>query len=176
MTGGASYFDPERGYVTPSDDYEADTSASLKEIIKALARGDTSDDLYDAVERLIYKYQIFVLQGIREDIAKHKGVSWYLVDKLDEQRALISYQDGPHGEWCYECYADEVPLWLLTSLFRRIARRKPLGDQDADDTIAHVDRLDTEYESVKDKRATERGGLDVITYPSYLRKRGCYGD
>ena len=141
-----TYFDPMRGYATPADDYESETSASLKDIIAALKVGEKSDgaelsiDIYDAVERLLYKYQIFVLQGIRENIANHKGVSWYLVDKCnqDDKRALISYQDGPRADWFHECYADEVPLWLLMALFRRIARRKPLGDQEADDTIQHV--------------------------------------
>ena len=176
MTSGASYFDPMRGYVTPPDDYETDTGASIKDILKALERGDKSDEHYDDVERLLYKYQIFVSEGIRENIAKHKGVSWYLVDKPGEGRALISYQDGPSGEWLRECFADEVPLWLIMSLLRTIARRKPLGDGDADDTIERADRLDTEYEGVKDNRATERGGLDVVTYLSYLGKRGDDGD
>lgn len=142
--GEMTYFDPLRGYVTLGDDYESDTTASVKIIMAALKAEKLSDDLYDAVERSLHKYQVFVKQGVRETIAKHKGISWYLTDSRDG-RALISYQDGPRAEWANNCYADEVPLWLLIGLIRRIARRKPLGDQDADETIARVHNLDAEY-------------------------------
>jgi len=96
---------------------------------------------------LLYKNQVFVLQGVRESMGKHTGVSWYLVEKCgsEDKLALISYQDGPRAEWANECFADEVPLWLLHGLLRRIQRRKPLGDQDADDTIQRVEDLDAEY-------------------------------
>jgi hypothetical protein len=148
----SSYFDPMRGYVTPADDYESDTYGSLKDIAAALKNVESKyaivlDDLYDDVERVLYRYQVFVLQGVRESMGKHIGVSWYLVEKCgsEDKRALISYRDGPRAEWANECFADEVPLWLLHGLLRRIQRRKPLGDQDADDTIARVDNLDAEY-------------------------------
>lgn len=123
----------------------------MKDITAALKRGDggetVNDDIYDAVERLLHKHQVFVLQGVRERMGKHTGVSWYLVEKCgsEDKRALISYQDGPLAEWANECFADEVPLWLLHGLLRRIKRRKPLGDQDADDTIQRVDNLDAAY-------------------------------
>lgn len=159
-----SYFDPNRGYVVPGDDYESDTSASLKNVMAALKAGDgaaLSNDIYDAVERLLYKYQVFVKQG-RETIAKHMGVSWYLTDGPGA-RALISYQDGPAGEWLNDCYADEVPLWLLIALFRRIARRKPLGDQRANETIARVDSLDAAYADKKGLQELEKnlGRLNI---------------
>jgi hypothetical protein len=147
-----TYFDPNRGYVVPADDYESNTSASLKDILALLKLGETSsgaitNDIYDAVERLLYENQVFVLQGVRESMGKYTGVSWYLVEKCgyEDKRSLISYQDGPLAEWANECFADEVPLWLLHGLLRRIQRRKPLGDQDADDTIQRVDNLDAEY-------------------------------
>jgi hypothetical protein len=149
----SSYFDPNRGYVMPADDYESDTSRSLKEVMAELKRGEVatmSNDLYDAVEHLLYKYQIFVRQGVREIFgSQHKNVSWYLTER-DEERALINYQDGASAEWCNDCYADDVPLWLLISLFRRIQRRKPLGDQEADETIKSVDDLDAEYAKAKE--------------------------
>jgi DNA-binding Lrp family transcriptional regulator len=148
----SSYFDPMRRYFTPAEDYESETYRSLKDITTALKNVESkhtvaSDYLYDAVERLLYRYQVFVLQGVRESMGKHTGVSWYLVEKCgsEDKRALISYQDGPRAEWANECFADEVPLWLLHGLLRRIKRRKPLGDQNADDTIQYVDNLDTEY-------------------------------
>lgn len=170
------YFDPIAGWVTPADTYETDTGASLKSIMAALHDGEANNDVFDAVERLLYKYQIFILQGIRQNIAKHKGVSWYLVDKGDsgDKRALISYQDGPDAEWCHECYADEVPLWLLMALLRRIAQHKPLGDQGASDVIGRVDAIDTKYDAAK--QATERGGLNIMSYSSYLRQRGAHDD
>lgn len=163
-----SYFDPQRGYVTPDDDYESNTHQSIKDIIAALNKGgEVPNSIYDAVVRLLYKYQVFVKQGVREDFGKpHKGVSWYLTDGAD-RRALISYQDGPHAEWLNGCFSDEVPLWLLLGLFKRIQRRKPLGDQDTDDTIKRVDELDTAYE--RHEQETERDGLTVLRHPSYFR-------
>jgi len=91
-----------------------------------------------------------VRQGVRESFGtQHKNVSWYLTERGDE-RALINYQDGAGAEWRNDCYADEVPLWLLLALFRRIQRRKPLGDQDADETIAQVRAIDVEYTKAKE--------------------------
>jgi len=58
-------------------------------------------------------------------------------------RVYVSYQDG--GEWFDDCYTDELPLWLLLSILRAIRRRKPLGDQAADETIAQVYDLGAEY-------------------------------
>ena len=146
------YFDPYLGWVTPSDMRETDTHRSLKEVITELSRGDAESETYDAVERLLCKYFNLVRVGVREDIAKHNGVSWYLTG-VDErrERALISYQEGSHAEWRHECYADEVPLWLLVGLLRRIQHRKPLGDQEADETIAKVDGLDTAYVQAEHK-------------------------
>jgi hypothetical protein len=164
-----TYFDPMRGYVTPSDDYESDTTASLKSIVVALKAEMLSDDIYDAVERLLYRYQVFIRQGIRENMGNHKGVSWYLTDSPADARAFISYQEGPRAEWLNDCFADEVPVWLLVSLFRRIARHKPLGDQDADETISRIDDLDAAYFRAKERQELEKnlGGFSV-----YRRRRG----
>ncbi|MFZ0011710.1 MAG: hypothetical protein WAL97_07400 [Halobacteriota archaeon] len=160
-----TYFDPMRGHVMPADDYESDTAASLKSVIVALKAEKLSDDIYDAVERLLYKYQVFVLQGVRESMGKHTGVSWYLVEKCGSEymRALISYQDGPHTEWANECFADEVPLWLLRGLLRRIQRRKPLGDQDADEIISRIDDLDAAFVRAKERQELKKnlGGFSV---------------
>jgi len=170
-----TYFDPIRGYVTSSDDYESDTTANLKSIMAALKAQELSDDICDAVERMLYKYQDFICQGIRQDIAEHKDVSWYLVEKcgVGDRRALISYQDGPSGEWFNECFADEVPLWLLISLFRRIARCKPLGDQDADDTIDKVEELDAVYVSDQDERDIKENRARRL---NVRRRSGFIGD
>jgi len=167
-THKGSYFDPQRGYVTPDDACESDTHKSIKDIIATLNTGGDAltNDVYDAVERLLYKYQVFVKQGVREDIATHTGVSWYLTDG-DGGRALISYQDGPRAEWQNDCFSDEVPLWLLLGLFKRIRRRKLLGDQAADDTIKRVDELDTAYE--RHEQEAGRDHLTVLRYPLYLR-------
>jgi hypothetical protein len=156
----------------PADDYESDTPRSLKEVIAELKRGETStlsDDLFDAVERLLYTYQVFpsVRQGVRKNIGtQHKNVSWYLTER-DDGRALINYQDGVRAKWLNDCYADDVPLWLLISLFRRIQRRKPLGDQEADETIARVDDLDATYMQ-KSARSPH--------YASYVEDVGGGGD
>jgi hypothetical protein len=143
-------FDPNIGWVASSDWRDSDTHRSLKQIIVELKahekRGlELSNEICDSVERLLYKYEAFVKQGVRVRFAKHSGVSWYLTDSHLDARAFISYQEGPRAEWANDCYADEVPVWLLIGLFRRIQRRKPLGDQDADDTIQYVDNLDAEY-------------------------------
>ena len=148
------------GWVAPSDVHESDTTASLEEVMAALKRASNgatlSDEIYDAAECLLYTYFNVVRQGVRERFTKqHMGVSWYLTERTDE-RSLISYQDGPGAEWLNECYADEVPLWLLIGLFRRIWRRKPLGDQKADETISRVDALDAEYVKEQAKRDLER--------------------
>jgi hypothetical protein len=146
-----SFFSPVDGWAMLGDEYASETQDCLKDIMAALRIVESKqippDDLCDAVERLLYKYQVFVRQGVRESIGKHTDVSWYLVEKCGsaDKRALISYQDGPQAEWENECFADEVPLWLLRGLLRRIQRRKPLGDQDADDTIVSVDNLDAAY-------------------------------
>ena len=145
-----SYFSSNSGWVAKSDYHKSDPHRSLKEIIVALKarekrRLEISNEICDSVERSLYKYEIFVKQGVRERFAKHRGVSWYLTDSPTDARAFVSYQDGPRAEWANDCYADEVPLWLLIGLFRRIQRRKPLGDQDADETIARVDDLKVEY-------------------------------
>jgi hypothetical protein len=145
-----SYFSPNSEWVVKSDYHESDTHRSLKELIAELKAREQSglelsNDICDSVELLLYKYEVFVKQGVRERFAKHSGVSWYLTDSPIDARAFISYQDGPRAEWAHDCYADEVPLWLLIGLFHRIKRRKPLGDQKADETIAAVDDLDAEY-------------------------------
>jgi hypothetical protein len=155
-----TYFDPYRGFVTPCENCESDAYGSLKDVTAALKNVESKhtmppDDLCDAVERVLYKYQLFVLQGVREDFASHRGVSWYLVDKGDG-RALISYQDGSGADWANNCFADEVPLWLLMGLFRRIQRRKPLGDQEADETIKRVDDADAAYVATGRERDAER--------------------
>jgi hypothetical protein len=146
------------GWVMPSDVHESDTNRSLKEVIAALSSGGEvlSDEIYDDAERLLYTYVNLVRQGVRESFTKHHtGVSWYLTLR-DDERALISYQDGPGAEWCNEYYADAVPLWLLIGLFRRIWKRKPLGDQKADETISRVDGLDAEYVRTTEKRELEK--------------------
>jgi hypothetical protein len=138
-----------RGWVTPSDDYESDTNNSLKTVVEALNAGERGVEIpskiFNGVEWLLYKWSVFIRQGIREKIGGHRGVSWYLSFSEVDARAFINFQEGPNGEWFYDCYADEVPLWLLLGLFKRIRRRKPLGDQNADDIIEQVDNLDAAY-------------------------------
>jgi hypothetical protein len=153
----STYFDPTRGYVTPDDEYESDTYGSLKEITAALKNADSKgvelpDDLFELVEQLLYKYKVFIRQGAHENVSNHKAVSWYLSDFGDQERALISYQDGPRAEWVNDAFADEVPLWLLLSLLRKIQRAKPLGDQAADEAIKAVDNLDTAYVSEQEEK------------------------
>jgi hypothetical protein len=158
------YFDSALGWVTPSDFHESETPKSLKEVMAALEGGAADAGIYDAAERLLWKYSVLIKAGVRESMGGlHKNVSWYISEGC-EGRAVIAYQDGTHAEWAHGCYADEVPLWLLVGLFRRIARRKPLGDQEADETISRVDEIDAEYvrsEAMRDLekqfRLTKRG-------------------
>jgi hypothetical protein len=158
------YFDPMLGWLTPADVHESDTTKSLKEVMAALKHASgsdvLSDEIYDAVERLLNTYANLVRQGVREKITTlHTGVTWYLT--LRDERAFISYQDGPGAEWFNECYADEAPLWLLIGLFRRIARRKPLGDQKANETISRVDALDVESVRAESVRDLEKLGITL---------------
>ena len=172
----SSYFDPVHGWVTPADDVESETHGSLKDILTTLKKIESSgviapDDFYSAVERILYRYSVFIQHGIREDFGKHKGVSWYLVE-LGDGRDVVSYQDGAGHEWCELCLADEIPMWLLIGLLRRIERRKPLGDQEADDVIKSVKALDDEFNNAKAEKGADVGGLNTISYSSYLRRRG----
>lgn len=164
-------FDPMFGWIMPSDVHESDTTASLKEVMAALKRANKGacllDELYDAAERLLYIYANLVRQGVRERITtSHTGVTWYLT--LRDERAFISYQDGPRAEWLNECYADEVPLWLLIGLFCRIARRKPLRDAQADVTIKKVRDMDAAY--VRTKREESLRGIRLTTRPTFFEK------
>lgn len=159
---GPIYFDHTRGaFVDRNDERESETSTSLKGVMAALESdgdGEISNEIYDAVERLLWKYSILIRAGVRESFSTlHKNISWYISDGA-EGRAVIAFQDGTHAEWRHDCWADEVPLWLLVGLFRRITRRKPLGDQVADETISKVDKIDTEY---------IRGKRDHDPYRSY---------
>ncbi len=149
-------FDPILGWVTPSDLYESNVPQNLKQITAILAGEGKplSDDVYDAAERLLYKWQVLILQGVRENFGKHKDVSWYLVEK--GERALISYQDGAAAEWVNEAYADKVPLWLLLGLIRRIIVRMPLGEQDAYETDDALKDASAEFVSVKEQQDIER--------------------
>jgi hypothetical protein len=174
------YFDPIRGYVMPADDCESDTYSSLKDITAALKSVESKqisapDDLYDDVERILYKYQVFVLHGVRERIGGHTGVSWHLVEKCgsEDNRALVSYQDGPRAEWANKCFADEVPGWLLFALLRRIARCKPLGDQVADETIEHVKDLDARYNDELERQELEKnlGRLNTSRHSSFYDRQ-----
>ena len=154
-------FDPMLGWVMPSDVHESETARSLKEVMAALRHASDgatlSDEIYDDAEHLLYTHANLVRQGVRERFTKkHVGVSWYLTFLEGDERALISYQDGPGAEWLNECYADAIPLWLLIGLFRRIWRRKPLGDQKADHAISKIDVLDAEYVRSKQKRELEK--------------------
>ena len=165
-------FDVNRGYVLPSDDFETPTVATLKEIVKALNEAsdgvELSNDIYDDVEKLLFKYHVFVSEGIRETIGSHKNVSWYLTSDAMSGRAFINYQDGVSGEWFRECFADEVHLWLLRGLFRRIQLRKKCGDQESDEVIKAVDKLDDYFYAINQKRISER--LTVSRFPGLTRR------
>ncbi len=157
------YFDPMAGWTMPGDVHQSDTHRSLKEIVAELNTGNAPDVLFDDAERVFYHYKPFIRQGVRERFGKHTGVSWYFVDKGDDERVLFCYQDGPGVEWILDAYADDVPYWLLIGLARRIMRVKPLGDQKTDETIAKMDDLDAEYVSTKDARELEKnlGALNL---------------
>lgn len=149
-------FDHYLGWHEP--EVKSDTYGSLKEVLATLKNIEgkgvvAPDDFYTAVERLLFKYSLFVQHGVRESFSTHKNVTWYLVEA--DERAYITYQDGIDHEWFKCCFADEVPLWLLIGLVRRIERRKPLGDQKADETIESLDKLEIAYKVEKERRENE---------------------
>lgn len=126
--------------LSPEDDYESDTGASLKAVISALkSKGEKPDALFDAVEQLLFEYLYLVRHGqMRQDGSK---VQWFIYDNPSKRgHVLISFSDC--GEWCDDCYSDEIPLWLLIAILRKLGRNKPLGDQKADKTIASVHAVD----------------------------------
>jgi hypothetical protein len=149
-------FDSYGGWTMPCDRYESNVPQTLKEVAAALAGegNPLSEAVYDSAERLLYQWQVFVMQGVRENFGNHKGVSWYLVEK--GERCLISYQDGAAAEWFNEAYANEVPLWLLLELIRRIIVRMPRGEQDAYDTDGTLRKAIDEFVSVKERQDAER--------------------
>ena len=133
-------FDPIRGWVTPEDDYIGDTTASLKDIIKTVKSDrEKPDALYNDVERVLFTYCFSPIPLIRHGRVRHERrvVEWHLVESLRKpDHALICYFDG--GEWFDDCYADEIPVWLLLTILRKIQRCKPLGDQKTNETIKAV--------------------------------------
>jgi hypothetical protein len=164
--GDGVYFDPLVGWVTPEESYETNIYASLREISSALKNGADSDVLYSAVERVLYTYLNFIRQGVRQSFGDHKGVSWYIVPDFENERGLINYQDGPTAEWENNCYADEVPVWLLTGLLRRIKLKKPLGDPFTDETIKAVNDAEFEFSELQRRKKASamfgRGDVNAL--------------
>jgi hypothetical protein len=167
MTSEGYFSQIEGRWVSPEHDYESDTDASLKAIVRALkSEGEKPDEVYDAVERLLFKYNVLVRHGsTRHD---KRTVLWHLTEHpREEGRALISFYDN--GNWFDDCYSDEVPLWLLLVIVRQIQRRKPLGDQEADETISLVRWIDVEYHEQK-RDVTGAGKLNRTRYAAYVRR------
>jgi hypothetical protein len=164
--GGGVHFDPLVGWVTPEDSYEMNIYASLREISSALKMGADSDVLYSAVERVLYTYLNFIRQGVRQRFESHKDVSWYIVPDAENERGLINYQDGAFAEWENDCYADEVPVWLLAGLLRQIKLKKPLGDQFTDETIKAVNDAEFEFSELQRRKKASamfgRGDVNAL--------------
>lgn len=64
-------------------------------------------------------------------------------------QVLISFREG--GQWRDDCSADEIPLWLLIAILRPVSRRKPLGDQKAQETINAVYEMERDYTQMRAK-------------------------
>jgi len=117
------------------------------------SKGEKPEALFEAVERLLFEYAYLVRHGQ----TRHDGrkVEWFTYDSPSKRgHILISFSD--RDEWCDDCYSDEVPLWLLIAILRKLRRIKPLGDQKANETIAAVHEIDNAYSVAK---RFEDGGL-----------------
>jgi len=157
LDGTREGFDPTHRWVEPGDEYESDTGASLRAVIRAVkSKGEKPDALFDAVEQLLFEYLYLVRHGqMRHDGSK---VQWFIYANPSKRgHVLISFLD--RDEWCDDCYSDEVPLWLLIAILGKLGRIKPLGDQKADETIASVRAIDNAYFVAK---RFEDGGLVAV--------------
>jgi hypothetical protein len=149
MTGQGYFSEIEGCWLSPEDEHESDTGSSLKAAITALKSKDEKPDaLFDAVERLLFEYTY----SVRHGQTRHDGrrVEWFIYDSPSKRGyVLISFLD--RDEWRDDCYSDEVPLWLLIAILRKLSRIKPLGDQKADETMAALDATSTKFEQLKEQ-------------------------
>ncbi len=62
---------------------------------------------------------------------------------------LMSFREG--GQRTDDCSAHEILLWLLIEILRQVSRRKPLGDQKAEETINVVYETERDYTQMRAK-------------------------
>ena len=147
MTGQGYFSEIEGCWLFPEDNYESDTGASLRTVIRVLkSKGEKPDSLFEAVERLLFEY----IHLVRHGQTRHDGrkVEWFIYDSPSTSgHVVISFFD--RDEWRDDCYSEEVPLWLLIAILRKLSRIKPLGDQKADEAMAALHAANTKYEQLK---------------------------
>ncbi len=154
MTG--EYFDPGAGrWITPEDEFMGDTAASVKGIIAELH--DPSNDTYDRIDRVLYTYYSMIRHGETSHLGKR--VEWFLNEELG--RVYISFKDD--GEWFDDEYAEDVPIYLLLAILRAVQRKKPLGDQETDETAKTVRGLEAAY--VRKKHTNNLRNIKLNTLP-----------
>jgi len=154
MTG--EYFDPGAGrWITPEDEFIGDTGASVKDIIAELH--DPSNDTYDRIDWALYTYYSMIRHGETSHLGKR--VEWFLNEELGH--VYISFKDN--GEWFDDCYADEVPVYLLLAILRAVQRKKPLGDEETDETAKTVQDLEAVY--MRKKHANTLRDIKLNTLP-----------
>jgi hypothetical protein len=159
------YFDQDVGEWTCTEDkVTSNTGVNLKTVktvIASLSTLSTDKADFDGVDELLYKYFELIRHG--ETTHSRKPYEWSLNEGL-AGTVTISYNDG--SEWFDDCFVDEVPMWLLLSMLRAIQRKKPLGDQKADETIKKVQDADSDY--VKIKQNSSLNGVKLNVKPTFF--------
>ncbi|MGA7075613.1 MAG: hypothetical protein WBZ42_03575 [Halobacteriota archaeon] len=148
-----SFFSESEGrWVVPEDERIGDTTADLKSVIGALS--NPTNETFVKVDQLLYDYFHLVRHGETRHLSKN--AEWILNDS-PTGKITVSFKDG--SEWFDDCYTDELPLWLLLAILIAIQRRKPLGDQSADDITKHV--RDAEAEFIKTRQHASTKGIKL---------------
>jgi hypothetical protein len=155
----AFFSDTEGRWINPEDEYIGNTGADLKTIIAALS--NPTNETFDKIDQLLYDYFVLIRHG--ETTHTHKNVEWFLNESATG-KVTISYKDG--STWADDCFSDELPMWLLLSILRAIQRRKPLGDQKADEVIKDV--RDAEADFVQHRRVDSLKGVTLNVRPTFF--------
>lgn len=133
-----------------ADDHEV----SLKAVLAALT--NPSYETWVKIDQLLYDYFELIRHGETRHLTKL--IEWIAFES-PTGRVVISYKDG--SEWFDELFSDEVPKWLLNSILSKLERRKPLGDQSANEVLQEARDVEIEYIKNKSRELSPRIRLNT---------------
>lgn len=143
-----SFFSDANGrWIDPENEYIGDLNADLKTIMAGLS--NPTNELYDEIDQVLYQYFEIIRHG--ETRLLGKNIEWVLFESA-VGRVVTSYKDG--SEWVDERFSEELPKWLLNAILRQLGRKKPLGDQAADEVLQKARDVETEYIANKAREST----------------------